>query len=113
MAAARPASCHAVLGSSLAMESVDVTRPTRSSLDAVLAEPAIAAALGEGAALFVAATAPARLIYASGALQALFGTTDVAVLAERLLNGGAPGQRRLGQLMSALAPAVAPKISPS
>ena len=87
-----------------------MTRPARSSLDAVLADPGVAEALAGGAALFVAATGPARIIYASGPLQTLFGTTSAGTLGERLLQGGAPGQRRLAQLMGALAPGAAPRL---
>ena len=59
--------------------------------------------LAEGGAIFLAATSPARLVYASGSLQTFFGVTRLDSLAIRLLEGGQakPG---LASLFGQLAP---------
>ena len=81
----------------------DSSRPSSSDLAALLAEPALATSLAEGGAIFLAATSPARLVYASGSLQTFFGVTRLDSLAIRLLEGGQakPG---LASLFGQLAP---------
>ena len=81
----------------------DSSRPSSSDLAALLAEPALATSLAEGGAIFLAATSPARLVYASGSLQTFFGVTRLDSLANRLLESvqGKPG---LASLFGQLAP---------
>ncbi len=81
----------------------DSSRPSSSDLAALLAEPALATSLAEGGAIFLAATSPARLVYASGSLQTFFGVTRLDSLANRLLESG-QGKPGLASLFGQLAP---------
>ena len=81
----------------------DSSRPSSGDLAALLAEPALATSLAEGGAIFIAATSPARLVYASGSLQTFFGVTRLDSLANRLLEGG-QGKAGLASLFGQLAP---------
>ncbi len=81
----------------------DSSRPSSVDLAALLAEPALSASVAEGGAIFVAATSPARLVYASGSLQTFFGVTRLEPLANRLLEGG-QGKPGLASLFGQLAP---------
>ena len=81
----------------------DLSRPSSGDLAALLAEPALATSLAEGGAIFLAATSPARLVYASGSLQTFFGVTRLDSLANRLLESG-QGKPGLASLFGQLAP---------
>jgi hypothetical protein len=81
----------------------DLSRPSSGDLAALLAEPALATSLAEGGAIFLAATSPVRLIYASGSLQTFFGVTRLDSLATRLLESG-QGKAGLASLFGQLAP---------
>ena len=71
----------------------DSSRPSPGDLAAVLADPALAASIAQDGAIFIAATAPVRLVYASGPLQTFFGSSRLEDLANRLLtsDSGKPG----------------------
>ena len=81
----------------------DSSRPSPGDLAAVLADSALAASLAQDGAIFIAATAPVRLVYASGPLQTFFGLARIDDLAKRLFAAetGKPG---LSGLFGHLAP---------
>ena len=84
----------------------DSSRPSPGDLAAVLADPALAASIAQDGAIFIAATAPVRLVYASGPLQTFFGSTRLEDLANRLLasDSGKPGLTGLFSHLSPGAP---------
>ena len=81
----------------------DVSRLPPGDLGAVLADPALATSLAQGGAIFIAATAPLRLVFASGSLQTFFGATRLDDLAQHLL-ASAPGKPGLAALFGNLTP---------
>ncbi len=81
----------------------DSSRPSSGDLASLLADPALAASLAQGGAIFIAAVAPARLIYASGSLQTLFKSSGLDDLANRLL-AKVEGRPSLSDLFGVLTP---------
>ena len=81
----------------------DSSRPSPGDLAALLADPALATSLAQGGAIFIAATAPPRRVFASGPLQTFFGATRLADLANHLLAGG-QGKAGLAGLFAHLTP---------
>ncbi len=81
----------------------DSSRPFSGDLAALLAEPALAMSLSKGGAIFVAAMAPTRIVYASGSLQIFLGASSIGELANRLLPGG-QGRPGLAERFAQLAP---------
>ena len=81
----------------------DSSRPSSGELAAILAEPALAAALGQGGAIFVAAVSPPRLIFASGPLQTYFKSTNLDEIANHLL-AKVEGKPSLAALFAHLTP---------
>ena len=81
----------------------DSSRPSSGDLATLLADPALAASLAQGGAIFIAALAPSRLIYASGPLQTLFKSTRLEDLSNRLL-AKVEGKPSLSTLFGHLTP---------
>ena len=81
----------------------DSSRPTPGDLAAVLADPALAASLAQDGAIFIAATAPVRLVYASGPLQTFFGAAGLEELSSRML-ASEPGKPGFAGLFGQLTP---------
>ncbi len=68
----------------------------------VLKEPAVASLVAKGAPVFVAAGAPARVIYATPAARAFFDAADDAALSAKLFASGDQGAKRLLELSAIL-----------
>ncbi len=68
----------------------------------VLREPAVASLVAKGAPVFVAAGAPARVIYATPAARAFFDAADDAALSAKLFASGDQGAKRLLELSAIL-----------
>ena len=81
----------------------DSSRPSSGDLATLLADPALVASLAQGGAIFVAAVAPARIIYASGPLQTYFKSSRLDEIANHLL-AKAEGRPSLSALFAALTP---------
>ena len=81
----------------------DSSRPSSGDLATLLADPALAASLAQGGAIFVAAVAPARLIYASGPLQTYFKSSRLDEIANHLL-AKAEGRPSLSDLFAVMTP---------
>ena len=81
----------------------DSSRPSSGDLASLLADPALAASLAQGGAIFIAAVAPARLIYASGPLQILFKSSGLDDIANHLF-AKVEGRPSLSDLFGALTP---------
>jgi PAS domain S-box-containing protein len=77
---------------------------------AVLTEPALAALHASGAPAFVATSDPLEVVWANDAALALFDTTGLAGLSERLLRGNDPGAKRLAALVGQGAPVQPPRL---
>ncbi len=81
----------------------DSSRPSSGDLATLLADPALAASLAQGGAIFIAAVAPSSLIYASGPLQTLFKSTRLEDISNRLL-AKVEGKPSLSALFGHLTP---------
>ena len=81
----------------------DSSGPSSGDLATLLADPALAASLAQGGAIFVAAVSPARLIYASGPLQTYFKSSRLDEIANHLL-AKAEGRPSLSELFAVLTP---------
>ncbi len=81
----------------------DSSRPSSGELSALLAEPALAAALAQGGAIFIAAVSPPRLLFVSGPLQTYFKTTRFDEIANHLL-AKVEGKPSLAALFGHLTP---------
>ncbi|MGD0721725.1 MAG: PAS domain-containing sensor histidine kinase [Roseiarcus sp.] len=76
----------------------------------ILAQPALAGPLRDGAAMLVASAAPARIVFASRSAHAAFGTRDLAQLNAAAIAGASPGARRLRQLTDSVAGDTRPRL---
>ena len=81
----------------------------REAIEAALADPAFASLRLSGAPVLVAASDPARIVFANAGAQSLFGGPHAA-LTRRLLHGGEPGASRLVALSHSLLPNAAPRL---
>jgi PAS domain S-box-containing protein len=81
----------------------------REAIEAALADPAFASLRLSGAPVLVAASDPARIVFANEAAHNLFGG-ETATLTRRLLHGGEPGASRLVALSHSLLPNSAPRL---
>ena len=81
----------------------DSSRPFSGDLATLLADPALAASLAQGGAIFIAAVTPPRLIYASGPLQTYFKSSRLDDIANHLL-AKAEGKPSLSALFGLLTP---------
>lgn len=90
-------------------ETDNVPGVDREDIEAALADPALTSLRLSGAPVVVAASDPARVVFATDEAQSLFGG-DAAALTRRLLHGAEPGAQRLVALSRSLLPGAAPRL---